>query len=328
MKKIALALVLMAGIAAPARAQVTRTIVIGPNSGYLGIRFGESTTITSSNGSQSNDSKVVIADVMKDSPAEKAGLKDGDEILKVNGLAATNGKFAALAQRLEPGDTVKLRIKRGSTEKDYTVVAAKRPNDLFTYSFSTDSVRGLYRRFMDSARIRLDSLNLPDITIMRGDSTFDLRIAPFRGVWRDSLFFKGGNDSTIARLFRERSGDRFPLIPNEIWRLDDHDGPGMIFRSVEVGTRSIGGAELTEVDPAMIDILKTDKGLLVLRVAPETPADRAGLQPGDVIIKAKARDVRDVSDLRSIVRANPDGVKLDVLRKGVTRTIELKTRGR
>src|SRR5205814_8339211 len=97
-------------------------------------------------------------------------------------------------------------------------------------------------------------------------------------------------------------------------------------KSIELGTRSIGGAEFTTLVPEMRDYFKTDHGLLTLRVVPETPADRAGLQPGDVVLKAKERSVNNVDDLRSIVAANPEGVKLDIIRKGEAKSLELKTR--
>ncbi|HUP88895.1 MAG TPA: PDZ domain-containing protein [Longimicrobiales bacterium] len=319
MRKIALALILIAGYAASANAQV-RTVYIGrEKGGYLGIRFRETTTIDN----ESRTDRVMIAEVSKDSPAEKAGLKSGDEVLRVNGLVASYNKFSALAQTLEEGDTVKLHVKRTGGERDFVVVAGKRPNDLFTYRLSTDTVRHLMRRYLDSARVHLDSLHLPDITIFKNDSMFDVRVAPWK-MMNDSTRFK--RDSMVMRLFREQSGDKFREMLPEVWGAEA--GPGMIFRSYELGSRSIGGAELTEVDPAMIDILKTDRGLLTLRVAPETPASRAGLQPGDVIVKANARDVRTVDELRSYIRGNAEPVKLEVLRKGTRRTLELKTRGR
>ena len=315
MRKIALALALTAGFAVNANAQVW---VGRTNSGYLGIRFDD--TMSFNNGE--SKATLTVREVMKDSPAEKAGVKAGDEVLRINGLRPLpNGSFN-LASTLEVGDTVKLRVRRAGAEKDLTVIAGKRPdNSSFMIRVNGDSVRKLTRIFMDSAMVHLDSMNLPNITIMKSDSGFDFKILTLP---RDSMFFK--RDSTIMRLFHERAGDRLPMLPPDTWNVET--GPGMVFRSVEVGARSIAGAELTEVDPAMVDLLKTDKGLLVLRVAPETPADHAGLRPGDVIVRAKGRDVRTVDELRGIVRANPESVKLDVIRKGASRSIELKARAR
>jgi hypothetical protein len=40
------------------------------------------------------------------------------------------------------------------------------------------------------------------------------------------------------------------------------------------------------------------EGLLVLRVAPESPAERAGLPAGDVVVGANGQTIRITSDLR------------------------------
>lgn len=293
--------------------------------GYLGIYSGES--IVNINGTV-REQTVTVNDVYKSSPADKAGVKAGDEILRINGMDATNGKFRALASTLVEGDTVKLRIRRDGQERDITIVADARPATMgFTREIviAPDSVRRLMLRYLDSARVHLDSLHLPSIRITAdGDSMIDLRL--FRGdkgaFPRDSIFFK--HDSTMTRIFRTRPGDR--QMPPELF--EEELGPGVIFRSMELGARSIGGAEFTELDPDMRDYFKTDRGLLTLRVAPETPAKRAGLQPGDIVVKAEGREVLKVTELRSLIATHPDGVKLEILRKGERRTIEIKTRSR
>lgn len=285
--------------------------------GYLGLRFEE----VAERDDQTGD-RIMVRDVSRDSPAEKAGVQVGDEILRVNGLVPTNGKFGALARTLVEGDTVRLRIKRAGKERDLTVVAAARPAN-FGYMtreivIAPDSVRHLMLRFLDSARVHLDSLRLPSIHILPGgDSSIDVQIMPLHPMLRDSVWTYG--DSTMVRIFRGRPGARGELFDREL-------GPWTAFRSVELGARSVAGAELTELDPAMHDYFKVERGLLVLRVAPETPADRAGLQPGDVVVKARDRNVLRVSDLRAIVASNPESVKLEVVRKGDRKTVELKTR--
>ena len=305
------ALLLCGGVA---RAQEIKHV--GAPSGYLGISFGGEV--------DEHGERVVVREVSKGSPAEKAGIKSGDEVQRINGLSATNGKFGALARTLTAGDTVQLRVLRDGKPRDFTIVAAPRPAEYELYSsreivVAPDSVRHLMLRLLDSARVHLDSLRLPSIHIMRGDSMLDLQFGPF--MKHDSLFLRDG-DSTLTRLFRTRPDDAPRIL------RDDVDGAhaNMIFRSFELGDRSVGGAELSVLDPAMVDYFKTDHGLLVLRVAPETPADRAGLEPGDVIVKAKDRTLTRVDDLRTIVAANPEGVALDVMRKGLHRILQLKSR--
>ena len=205
-------------------------------SGYLGIRFNE----TFERG-QNNVDHVIVREVSKDSPAEKAGLKTGDEITRINGLSTGNGKFSALARTLSVGDTVELRVLRDGKTRDFTLVAIARPAEYAFFdreiTIAPDSVRRLMLRFLDTARVHLDSLRLPSIHIVPDDSVIDLRI--MRGGFGDSLAFR--NDTSVMRLFRTRPGD-MQHLPREWGQM----GPDMIFRSVELGSRSIGGAELTE----------------------------------------------------------------------------------
>jgi membrane-associated protease RseP (regulator of RpoE activity) len=318
---------LMFGLAllgsADATAQETRTVTVRP--GYIGIRFHEENFLSSAQ-SSSNRAQVVVKDVSKDSPAAKAGIRTGDQILRINGLSVANGKFGAVARTLTEGDTVRLRIKRADKEREYTVIAAARPADYHTMIgdrtviFSTDSVRGLMRMYMDSARVHLDSMKLPRIWAEAGDSSFNIRIERLHGMPGDTLIFNRGDTAAIRR-FRGR------LLPDDVLRhrYEGDFGPGGIFRSIELGTRSIAGAEFADLDPAMKTYFGTDRGLLTLRVVPETPAARAGLQPGDVIVKAGNRAVSTVPELRRLLMSEPATLKLEVLRKGETRTLEIRT---
>jgi len=59
-------------------------------------------------------------------------------------------------------------------------------------------------------------------------------------------------------------------------------------------------------------------GILVREVRPGTPADKAGLKAGDVIIKIEGKEVRTLADLRARLRDknNQASVNMGVLRKG------------
>jgi S1-C subfamily serine protease len=87
----------------------------------------------------------------------------------------------------------------------------------------------------------------------------------------------------------------------------------------------VAGAEFTELDPAMKPYFKTDRGILVLRVTPATPAARAGLQAGDVVIKANDQPVDNVREFRRLI-AQPQKIRLEILRRGDSRTLELERR--
>jgi len=64
--------------------------------------------------------------------------------------------------------------------------------------------------------------------------------------------------------------------------------------------------------------LKDEKGALVSQVAKDGPADKAGIQSGDVIVEFDGKKVSDMNDLPRVVAATPVGktVAVKVLRGG------------
>jgi serine protease Do len=61
------------------------------------------------------------------SPAEKAGVKEGDVLLKVNGQDIANLQgFSGVLRGLAPGQTVKVVLSRGGTEQSVDVTVAER----------------------------------------------------------------------------------------------------------------------------------------------------------------------------------------------------------
>ena len=63
----------------------------------------------------SNNGKIVVSEAMKDSPAEKAGIKSGDIITKVEGEDVTKDNVSEMSNKIkgEEGKKVKLEIQRG-----------------------------------------------------------------------------------------------------------------------------------------------------------------------------------------------------------------------
>lgn len=76
--------------------------------------------------------------------------------------------------------------------------------------------------------------------------------------------------------------------------------------------------------------LATTNGALVLEVRSDTPAAKAGLQPGDAIVSVDGRDVVHTRDLIDYVSSRPPGssVKVELVRDGkkLERKIELEDR--
>ena len=71
--------------------------------------------------------------------------------------------------------------------------------------------------------------------------------------------------------------------------------------------------------------LGVEEGALVQSVSGGSPAERAGLRPGDVIVEMGGDSIRTVEDLYSAIRRRDpgDAVKLRVVRDGERRTVEV-----
>lgn len=77
----------------------------------------------------------------------------------------------------------------------------------------------------------------------------------------------------------------------------------------------LAGAQMARVPIQLREPLGVSGGLLVLRVPHGTPAARAGLQEGDVIVRADGEPVRSSGDLQvAIRRANARSLRLEVVR--------------
>jgi serine protease Do len=74
---------------------------------------------------------ALISQVMKDTPADKAGLKDGDVIVKVDGqTVASANELRNTVARIAPGTAVKLEIYRDGKKQTVEVIVAAQPKVL------------------------------------------------------------------------------------------------------------------------------------------------------------------------------------------------------
>lgn len=91
-----------------------------------------------------------------------------------------------------------------------------------------------------------------------------------------------------------------------------------------VGRNYLAGAEVASLNPRLATYFAVERGVLVTQVAPQTPADQAGLTPGDVIVAVDDRPVRTVEQLRDRLSQRWDGTRLSVVRKGEDRELVLR----
>ncbi|HYF35928.1 MAG TPA: trypsin-like peptidase domain-containing protein [Prosthecobacter sp.] len=87
--------------------------------GYLGVATEESP-----------EGRLDVVEVIKGSPAQRAGLRAGDVILAFNGEAISEQPQFSNAVRMKAaGDVVKLRIRSGDSEREVSITLGTKPND-------------------------------------------------------------------------------------------------------------------------------------------------------------------------------------------------------
>lgn len=91
--------------------------------------------------------------------------------------------------------------------------------------------------------------------------------------------------------------------------------------------RGFIGIEFEEVTPAMARefSLPVDEGVRVEAIAERSPADRAGLKPGDVLTRVAEKEIRASSDLMLSLIGHPPGerIQIELYRDGAAQTLEL-----
>ena len=95
---------------------------------------------------------------------------------------------------------------------------------------------------------------------------------------------------------------------------------------VKRGLLGIGIQDITEDLRKAFDLENGQRGVLVTEVREESPAEEAGLKPGDVIVSVDGKETRSTGQLRSeiAVRGVGDEVKLGIIRDGKDRTFDVE----
>ena len=265
-----------------------------------------------------------IQSIIDDSPAQEAGLLEGDIITHLNGQYLLDPipnegdeeanedeslpvqRLMALAQDLEPGDEVEIRYLRDGQAQTASFQAA--------------------------------DLDRPSITVLRGElgdleGLFSLDPGR-RGVWSfgvpdaESFEFDLQELKNLEDLKLELR-DLYVDEPN-VWFRSSPGGAvrGYALGGGEVpslysifGTTAGFGLELTDLNPGLSEYFSSEEGLLVLDVAEDSTL---GLLPGDVILSIDGRMVEDQGDVRRILGSydEDETVSFTVMRKGQQMTVE------
>jgi serine protease Do len=118
------------------------------------------------------------------------------------------------------------------------------------------------------------------------------------------------------------------IVPAAHGQTPRADAQAPVFRTIAMGGESFLGVNLQEINAQRAhDLkLKEEAGVEVTRVESDSPAERAGLKAGDVILEYNGEQVEGMEQFSRLVHETPPGrhVKLVISRDGVTQTLIAK----
>ncbi len=103
--------------------------------GYLGVSLQNIDTKLATAFNLDKSEGALVAEVLKDSPADRAGLKSGDVVLKINGRLVENvGALRSTIALMNPDDTIVLTVIRNKTAIDVTVTVGAHPESELAFN--------------------------------------------------------------------------------------------------------------------------------------------------------------------------------------------------
>ena len=213
---------------------------------------------------------VGVTQVIKDSPAEKAGLKKDDVILRYDGESVTSArKLNRLVSECSADQTVRLTISRGGSEQEVSATLAKRNlSNIFGAGIRDEMLRGIEKDF-------------PQINSGDGNFVFSFggnrrlgvstqaltkQLADYFGAKDGGLLITSVNDNSPAAKAGLKAGDVITAVDGE-----KVTSPGDVSRAISK----------KEDGPVSLTIIR-DRNTHSITVTPEKNPERTLMQPGTI----------------------------------------------
>lgn len=262
----------------------------GDDQGYLGIKLQDLTPGMAKALQLDDRPGVLIDEVVDGGPAQKAGLLDGDVILQLNGQAVSDQSTLTESVRaLTPGRTASVVVLRDGKQKTVDVELGRR-DAKNAWLAAPDAEHGQELK------------ELEHLKWLDGEHK-KVMILPHAGGEESHYYFQQDDDG-------EDPGEHRMII-----RTMDPDR-GWLGVHLDALNDQLGG----------YFGVKDGAGVLVTEVVADSPAARAGLQAGDVIVKVGDQEVASPDALHEAMAGTKAGDELtvQVLRKGSRQTVNAR----
>jgi membrane-associated protease RseP (regulator of RpoE activity) len=222
--------------------QIMTNFVFTGGGNYLGIYAEDVTKDNASKYGLRESSGVVVTEVAKDSPAERAGLKKGDVILRFDDELVTSArKLTRLINEAAPQHTTKLIIARNGAEQTLSATLGKREQlarDFNVAPFVQENVR----RGLDDLNRNMKTFNFD----FRPARRIGVSATPLTSQLADYFKVKGGvlvsfvDENSPAAKAGIKAGD-------VITQVDGQEISGVESLTRAISSKSEGAVTLTLV---------------------------------------------------------------------------------
>jgi len=269
--------------------------------GWLGVQ-GLSVAQLSDVDAGGRKAGVVIREVTPDSAAAHAGIMLGDIITKVDSFeVAGTADLRALLSSLPAGQSITLFAIRGQQALELKAILGARPNADPTYLFGP-----LEQSFQSelSQREQLEK--------RKEELGVQWRLYQKPSATRDELEAKKEIEIEIRQI-----NDRLRAMGPETTgpQLTTSGGPTDYQPSFNAGDVTFqSGFSARELTPQLAASFQARGGVLVSKVVKDSPAERAGLKAGDVILGTPEKMLLSVQQLQVLLSSQHGPITLKVVR--------------
>jgi S1-C subfamily serine protease len=235
-----------------------------------------------------------VRSVGEGSPAEKAGIEEGDVIVRFDGEAVRSAsQLARLVGETPAGRSVAIEVTRGGATQKLSATLAE-----------------------GNSRVRVFS----------GDELPGMREFNFEMPEWDVEAPEPPEPPSPPHAPMPPHAPKAPRAPMpHAWSWNSDDGHDMVFRMLGGGPRKLG-IEYMEVGEQLAGYFKLGgkTGVLVSSVDAEGPAGKAGMKAGDIVLKLGTKAIQEGDDLRDAVAAAEGGTEVTVSVQRDGRPLDLK----
>jgi S1-C subfamily serine protease len=223
-----------------------------------------------------DESGALVTRVVAGSPAERAGFKRRDYVIRFNDRKLDDAPaLASLVSGARVGQTVSLVVIREGTRRTLSVRLAERPANLEEQGAPETQ---------EEKSLEKEEGGEPEAPV------------PDMGTWHMEMPEIEGLGNDVRVLLRG------------------------------AGVRGRLGVRIEDLNPDLGEYfgVRDGKGALVLEVTEDTPAARAGIKAGDVIVGVGEDKVTDAAGLQRALRGKEGTVRVALVRKGQRMSVEAK----